>query len=395
MLQIQKLQRGATKTGLGLDDIRALIFPIAPFAEQHRIVSKIEELFSKLDAGVAALERAKANLKRYRASVLKAAVEGKLTEKWRAENPRCEPASKLLERILIERRRKWEEDQLANYKAKGQKPPQNWRNKYKEPAQPDNANLPELPDGWCWANISQLLIEPTCNGLSIKGNDSPPGMPALKLNAFLEEGFDYSLVRYLPVEQGRVERLLIRENDFFVSRGNGSKRLVGRGTLAQTPPFSVIFPDTMIRIRFSQYILSTRWVPHIWESIFIRDQLEGMAKTSAGIWKISQAQLESIVVPLPPLEEQDKMSSVVEEMMSRTKPCSDGIEKSLLRSARLRQAILKNAFEGKLVPQDPNDEPAEKLVERIRAEWARTGTVRKSSKYKPRRRAAVREGKRK
>ena len=99
-----------------LGDLRRFIVPIAPANEQRRIVSKIDELFSDLDAGVAALERAKANLKRYRAAVLKAAVEGKLTEQWRAEHPPKETAPQLLERILKERRRKWEAEQLAAYR---------------------------------------------------------------------------------------------------------------------------------------------------------------------------------------------------------------------------------------------------------------------------------------
>ena len=121
--------------------------PVAPTNEQRRIVAKIEELFSDLDAGVAALERAKAKLKRYRAAVLKAAVEGKLTEEWRAKHPPKETASQLLERILKERRRKWEEDQLAAYAKAGKKPPANWKDKYKEPAAPDDDQPPGVA-GW-------------------------------------------------------------------------------------------------------------------------------------------------------------------------------------------------------------------------------------------------------
>ncbi len=91
-------------------------------------MAKIEELFTKLDAGVEALERAQKLLKRYRQSVLKAAVEGKLTEQWRAEHKdEIEPASELLKRILAERRKKWEEAELAKYEAKGKKPPKGWR----------------------------------------------------------------------------------------------------------------------------------------------------------------------------------------------------------------------------------------------------------------------------
>lgn len=149
---IQANKQGITQVNLNTDIVRDLDVPIPPINEQHRIVAKIEELFSDLDAGVAALERAKANLKRYRAAVLKAAVEGKLTEAWRAEHPNIEPASKLLERILAERRQKWEADQLAKFAAAKKEPPRNWKEKYVEPTPPVTKGLPELPDEWCWSS---------------------------------------------------------------------------------------------------------------------------------------------------------------------------------------------------------------------------------------------------
>ena len=106
--------------------------PVAPPDQQDRIVAEIEKQFSRLDEAVASLKRVKANLKRYKAAVLKAAVEGKLTEEWRKQNPDVEPASKLLERILAERRTKWEEAELAKMKAKGKEPKNDkWKEKYK------------------------------------------------------------------------------------------------------------------------------------------------------------------------------------------------------------------------------------------------------------------------
>jgi type I restriction enzyme S subunit len=136
--------------------VESLPVPLAPSAEQRRIAARLEELLSDLDAGVAALERANANLKRYRASVLKAAVEGTLTEEWRAAHPDTEPASKLLDRILAERRRKWEADQLAKFAAADRTPPKNWQSKYAEPAPPDTSALPSLPTCWCWASLSRF-----------------------------------------------------------------------------------------------------------------------------------------------------------------------------------------------------------------------------------------------
>jgi type I restriction enzyme, S subunit len=130
--------------------------PIAPTNEQRRIVQKIEELFSKLDAGVAALERIRAALKRYRAAVLKAAVEGKLTAEWRARHPSKETGAQLLRRILDERRRKWEQEQRAKYAKSGRQPPKGWQAKYKEPTEPDTSGLTALPEDWCWATVEQI-----------------------------------------------------------------------------------------------------------------------------------------------------------------------------------------------------------------------------------------------
>ncbi len=113
--------------------------PLPPLPEQHRIVAEIEKQFTRLDAGVAALKRVQANLKRYRASVLKAACEGRLAP----QDPADEPADRLLARILAERRAKWE----AEHPGK----------KYVEPAAPVTDGLPELPVGWCWATMEQVV----------------------------------------------------------------------------------------------------------------------------------------------------------------------------------------------------------------------------------------------
>ena len=114
-------------------------------------MAAIEEQFTRLDAGVAALRRARAALKRYRAAVLKAAVEGRLTAAWRAAHPDAEPAAALLRRILAERRARWEADQ----RAKGKDPA---KARYDEPAAPDTAGLPALPEGWAWATVDAANI---------------------------------------------------------------------------------------------------------------------------------------------------------------------------------------------------------------------------------------------
>ena len=368
-LQVMALRAASAGSAQGVinrKQLSEIAVRIAPLDEQARIVAKIEELFSDLDAGVAALKRAKANLKRYRASVLKAAVEGKLTEQWRAKHPAKEPASALLARILKERRLKWEADQLAKFAAAKKEPPKNWKEKYVEPTPPDTTDLPELPEGWCWTNVGQLITESTCNGISIKGTDSPPGVPALRLNAMTENGFDYEKRRYIPISPGLATDLAIRLGDLFVSRGNGSLHLVGRGVLAQEPHEEIVFPDTMIRVRLFNIGSLRRFVSHVWASRLIRQQVENKARTTAGIYKISQPDVEEFVLPLPTKEEESRIVEEIEEKLTQISAAEQLVEHSLLRAARLRQSILKRAFEGKLVPQDPKDESASALLERLR-----------------------------
>lgn len=350
---------GTTFLELSGAKFAALPLPLPPLPEQRRIVARVEELFSKLDAGTAELKRTQVLLKRYRQSLLHAAVTGELSRDWRAANPATETGGELLARILEERRERW-----AQSGKKGQ---------YKEPQAPDTAGLPELPTGWVWASVEQLMAAPIINGLSVKGSDEPPGVAALKLSAMTENGFDFGKVRYLPVEPSAVDDLFLESGDFFVSRGNGTLRLVGRGTVAQEAPFPVIFPDTMMRLRFLQPL--TEWVKTLWPGPLVRRQIEAGAKTTAGIWKISQPQLAGVVLPLPPLPEQTYIVSEVERRLSVLDNLEATVAAELKRAEATRQSVLHRAFTGGLVPQDPADEPASTLLERIQAEKLKAGAA--------------------
>jgi type I restriction enzyme S subunit len=146
--------RGVGIHHLGAEGLSTWSVNLAPLAEQRRIVAAIEQQFTRLDAAVAALERTLANLKRYRAVVLKAACEGRLVpteaELARAEGRDYESGSQLLARILAERRARWETEQHEKYTKSGKQPPLSWHNRYEEPVPPDTCELPELPEGWCW-----------------------------------------------------------------------------------------------------------------------------------------------------------------------------------------------------------------------------------------------------
>lgn len=134
--------RGTTISGVTKTQLASLKFPLAPLNEQRRIVSKIEELFSDVDSGEAALRKTQKLLARYRLAALKAAFTGSLTKHWCEENRHPhETGKELLERILAARRNQW-----------------NGRGKYQEPRSANTSNLPSLPEGWVWARMEQLAV---------------------------------------------------------------------------------------------------------------------------------------------------------------------------------------------------------------------------------------------
>jgi type I restriction enzyme S subunit len=356
--------KGGAQSNISNGLVRQTRIPIAPLNEQRRIVAKIEELFSDLDAGVAALKRAKANLKRYRASVLKSAVEGKLTEQWRAKHPAIEPASALLARILLERRQKWEADQLAKFAATKKEPPKNWRDKYVEPTPPDTTGLPELPEGWYWASVEQVA-QFTRYGSSAKTNEEDTGVPVIRMGNIIDGTLDYSELKFLPHGHPEFPDLLLTKGDLLFNRTN-SAELVGK---------SAVYDGQHDPCSFASYLISVRclagcdpgYLCYYINSTYGRRWVKSVVSQQVGQANVNGSKLQSLAFPLPSVAEQVQIVTDVAETLSQIEAAANAIDQSLLRAARLRQSILKRAFEGKLVPQDPKDEPASALLERLRA----------------------------
>lgn len=343
--------------------LERLQVPLAPLNEQRRIVEKIEELFSDLDAGVAALRRAKANLKRYRASVLKAAVDGSLTAEWRRQHPAVEPAQKLLARILKERRRRWEESQLAKFAAADREPPKNWKLKYVEPAPPDTTNLPTLPEGWCWARLDQLLVY-LRNGYFQSPSRAETGTPILRINAVRPLSVDLTEVRFLDDIKGTVDGYFVENGDLLFTRYNGSVDLLGVAGMVRGCTENVLHPDKLIRVQLAIADPFPSFVEIAANIGVSRKHMVARARTTAGQTGISGTDVREMPISLPPLDEQAKIVTDVAEKLSQIEAANKAIDHSLQRAARLRQSILKQAFEGKLVAQDPADEPASVLLGR-------------------------------
>lgn len=343
--------------------LRQFPVPIAPTNEQRRIVAKLDELFSDLDAGVAALERAKANLKRYRAAVLKAAVEGRLTEEWREQHPDVEPASELLKRILTERRRKWEADKLAEYERKGKKPPKNWKDKYQEPAAPDTANLPELPDGWCWARVNQVGKVQLGRQRSPKHHHGPHMRPYLRVANVFEDRIDISDVMEMNFTPDEYKRYKLEHGDILLNEGQ-SFELIGRPAMYRDEVPGACFTNTLVRFR-THGELDPDYALRVFLAYLKNGRFQKIASITVNLAHLGAGRFAEIEFPVPPLAEQRKIVEIVDHHFSLIDASNRIIEASLARASRLRQSILKRAFEGKLVAQDPTDESAAKLLDGI------------------------------
>ena len=349
---LAKAARGVGIHHLGARTLADWPIHLPPAAERRRIVQTVRSYFSRIDAVTTTLERPRRNLNRYRASMLKTAVEGRLVptqaELARAEGRAYEPASVLLKRILAERRRRWEERELARMEAAGKAPTNDkWKAKHPGATAPDSRSLPPLPDGWCWATVAQVLSEPLANGRSVKSANR--GFPVLRLTALQNGTIDLTERKTGAWTSREAESYLVRAGDFFVSRGNGSIRLVGIGGLVRQPPDPVAFPDTFIRLCLCSGI-DSRFFATIWNSRIIRDQLEDRAKTTAGIFKINQADLQTCVLPLPPYAEQIRIRNAIDTFAANSHALAPILGRSSHRTRALRQSVLDCAFHGLFPP---------------------------------------------
>jgi type I restriction enzyme S subunit len=323
--QIAQITKGVAQQKVSLARFRKLRLRLPPLPEQHRIVAKIEELFSNLDAGVDALERAKANLKRYRASILKSAVEGKLTEDWRREHPQQEDGQILLDRILRQRREKWEKDQLAKFKEKGKEPPRNWQSEYEEPAAPDTSDLPELPGGWAWATVEQVSV--VVRGSSPRPAGDPRyfggSVPWITVGPITADNEPY--LKEVPeglTEEGRANSRFIEPHTLLLTNSGatlGVPKITLLGGCINDGVAALLETDYPLKL-YLLYSLRT-------QTTKLRRVNQGAAQPN-----LNTAIIKAIWVPLPPLAEQEQIVALVEERLSQIDSAEKTIDAERIRN---------------------------------------------------------------
>ena len=368
---VESLSGGTTFKEISGANAARIPFAVAPFPEQRRIVAVIEKQFTRLDASVAALRRTQANLRRCRASVLRAACSGELVpteaELARSEGREYEPASVLLERILAERRAHW----AAQEKRRGT---------YKEPAAPDVSDLPTSPEGWVNSTMGQCFevyvgATPRRNREDYWGGEiawvSSSEVAFNRITATRETitaaGYDNASVNLHP--KGTVLLGMI---------GEGKTR--GQVAILDIPACN---SQNSAALRVSEVSLPPGFVFY-----YLMGQYEATRRIGSGNNQpaLNKSRVQEIVLPLPPLAEQHRIVAEVERRLSVIQQAETAVEASLRRAERLRQSILKRAFCGELVPRDPDDEPASVLLERIRAQREFEQAAVRATKKRPSRR---------
>ena len=386
--------------------LRRETLPLPPIPEQNRIVGLLETELPRLGKAISALTHAQTKLGRFRASVLQAACEGRLVptdaELARREGRDFEPADELLERILNERRARWEEERWAYeverakkkaaqaerkaeglpyyirelepehwehrtpeeyepYLPKGDK----WKRRYEEPKRLNTDELMDLPEGWAWTNIDALAVGGPQNGLYLPQSKYGEGLPILRIDDY-QNGMSKSSsqLRLVDADAEEAAKYALGIDDLVINRVNSMTHL-GKCMVVSERNLPSLFESNMMRLHLSTYVKS-RFIEFYLRSGAGRVRLTQNAKWAVNQASINQQDVVATPVPLPPLAEQRRIVEDVERRLSIVDTLAGSIESNLTRAERLRQAILKKAFEGRLVRQDPDDEPASKLLERIR-----------------------------
>ena len=388
--RIAALQSGSTRKRISRKNLATVSIPIPPLNEQNRIVQRIEALFDEIDRGVESLRDAKRAIRLYRQSLLKSAFEGRLTADWRAKNPdKLECPDALLGRIREQRQdcykaalRDWERA-LGNWREEG--------GRGKRPAKPkapkrystDHSglllDLPELPYGWAWSHLGCSSTGPEY-GTAAKSSTQGE-VPVVRMGNIQNGRIDWDDLVYTS-DKAEIARYSLRPGDVLFNRTN-SPELVGK-TAIYRGERPALFAGYLVRVNQIGQVTSGPYVAHFLNSPRAREHGKSVKTDGVNQSNINGTKLQEYPFPSCSPAEQAEIVRILDARLEAAEALDKEVAASFARADALRQSILKKAFSGELVSQDPDDEPAQALLARIRASRGGDSTT------KPRRRARPR-----
>lgn len=296
------LATGSTQCSLNDKGLKLIKIPLCPLNEQKRIVDKIEQLFSDLDKGEDLIKTIQKQLKTYRCLILEHAITGRLIN------------SKSIYKRL------------------------------------------KLGD----------FIEDIRYGTSNKCHKDQSLTPVLRIPNVVDGFIDLSDLKHAEFNDEEKQKLALRESDILIVRSNGSASLVGRTAVVDKKSEGYLYAGYLIRIRLRTDALYPKYLQVYLSSTTARNHIELGARSTSGVHNINSDEVKNIPITVPSLEEQKQIVQKVDKILSQIDSLEKWCNEAIIESKSLRQSILKSAFSGQLVSQDPNDEPASKLLEKIK-----------------------------
>lgn len=296
---------GTTFAAISGDFIRTLDVPTAPLNEQKRIADKLDSLLARVDACRERLDRVPLILKRFRQAVLSAATLGILTEDWAGGG------------------------------------------------------------NWSTSQLGKLLTDVRYGTAKKSAYDIKEGTPVIRIPNIINGRVDTTDLKYCHFDKKELETLSLKEGDLLIIRSNGSLDLVGKAAVVGPEVQGYVFAGYLIRLRVKTNLINPRFLYFCLSSPDIRQHIELTARSTSGVNNINSEEIRSIEVKLPGIDEQLEIVRRVESLFAYADRLEARYTVARAHVDQLTPSLLDKAFRGELVPQDPNDEPAEKLLERI------------------------------
>ncbi len=331
---LEPLQRGNQPPSVVDDDVRAQLIPVPPLETQHRIVARMDELFSDLDDGEEAMARARTDIETYRKALLRAAVTGELTAGWRKRSRANQTARELLEGLRPP-------PCSSNSAMKRQNDLGN-----DDPVDP--TGLPRLPDSWVWTTVGRLGSVTGGVTKSAKRAGLPVTLPYLRVANVGAGKLDLERVESIGLKESEVHRVLLKIGDLLIVEGNGSIDQIGRSAIWGGQIDPCVHQNHLIKVRIGDERV-TRWLQLWLRSPHGRRELEERANSTSGLHTLSISKIRSVRCPMPPLAELSLLLEQAEDAITAAE-AGDREANEMQQSGKLvRQSILAAAFRGKLI----------------------------------------------
>lgn len=337
---------GTTVDSVDFDKLKARSFRLAPLSEQRRIVAKIDSLFARSSKARDELARIPRLIERYKQAVLEAAFRGDLTADWRAENRSV--AASIASRVQIDGRA---------------------------------AELTDLPDGWTWHSVGD--VADISGGLTKnqKRHSLPVKMPYLRVANVYANELRLSEIEEIGVSPEEAKKIRLQAGDLLIVEGNGSLDQIGRVALWNNEISDCGHQNHLIRARpllgvISKFVLFWLLSPQG------REAIQSVASSSSGLHTLSITKVAGLPFPYCSAGEMVVVVERIEAQLSALAVVISEFQHATGLVDRLDQSILDKAFSGKLVPQDPADEPASELLKRIQAARSAAPKVKRGRRGK-------------